>query len=173
MQESWFLGTSKNGRVSGFILFRQWRHPFLAKCVIYIVSTVSLTAETKKTLYHSSYLFSTWYQCFVFLLKDNKKVIYIYYYCLGMMLCGVGYKLPIYVHDSNTGRGVQLKLWGWAIRVSIQSSNKTLVTVTHESKYHSGYNACATAWYENPKTQWEKRERISQPNEGAVNLWGL
>ena len=28
--------------------------------------------------------------------------------------------------------------------------------VHNGSKYHSGYNACATAWYENPKTHWEK-----------------
>ena len=41
---------------------------------------------------------------------------------------------------------------------------------THESKYHSGYKACATAWYGNPKTQWEKWERIPQPNVGVLPL---
>ena len=36
-----------------------------------------------------------------------------------------------YIHDSNTGMGVQLELWAWvfnAVRVSLQSSNKILVT---------------------------------------------
>ena len=36
-----------------------------------------VTAEMIETLYHSSYLFSTWYQCFVFLLRDN-KIDYLY-----------------------------------------------------------------------------------------------
>ena len=38
---------------------------------------------------------------------------------------------PIYIHDSNTGMGVQLELWAWvfnAVRVSLQSSNKILDT---------------------------------------------
>ena len=41
---------------------------------------------------------------------------------------------------------------------------------THESKYHSGYKTCATAWNENPKTQWEKWEPIPQPNAGVLPL---
>ena len=72
--------------------------------------------------------------------------------------------------------GVQHELWAWvfnAVRVWLQSSNKILVTRdTHESKYHSGYKACATALYENPKIQWEKWERIPQPNAGALTSGG-
>ena len=34
-------------------------------------------------------------------------------------------QVPIYIHDSYTGKGVQLELWAWvfnAVRVSVQSS---------------------------------------------------
>ena len=70
--------------------------------------------------------------------------------------------------------GVQLKLWAWvfsSVRVSLQSSNKTLVRLTYVSEYHSGYKACATVC-ENPKTQWEERERTPQPNAGALTSRG-
>jgi len=62
--------------------------------------------------------------------------------------------IPIYIHDSYTGMGVQLELWAaelWAwvfnaVRVSLQSSNKQKLQDIKKSLYDSGYNTCATAW---------------------------
>ena len=88
-------------------------------------------------------------------------------------LCHKISPIPIYIHDSNTGMGVQLELWAWvfnAVRVSLQSSNKI------SYKRHVKVNTTQAIKLVQPpdtKTQKSSGKIPNATKYRRTNLWGL